>query len=258
MKKNRTWTSCLIRFWLLLSLVSILSLSAIAAESEKRYEMLGTVDGIGMARVSDIVARARVLYEAPLLYKFMENVLSCGEIITAEILEPLKGDVEKGQTIKFLSGGIISEPLIPLIKKEGATVEKEDWDLYPIELLLFLRRGEAGLDKNELAMVDEAKGESRTCVAMQRLWAGFYTTGYDRPMIFDRWAEKQFGGKWLRMQYSFGDEEENLIDTRVIEFGPNFLDAYGVQKWSDIRSVLEDALKAAAAKKDDSRHDGRP
>lgn len=189
---------------------------------------------------AELVVRAKLISAEPLFYiEDDRSVNTCALKMKATALEVLKGGLKQGATIAFLAGDSIwiSESLTSYYRPAIGELTDPDVDLYPTEFLVFLTSGSEGLDQEELERIDSYKSSYRSCVVRKFQWGGYHTVFFDPPRPFDRWVEKQFGGKWVSVGYDFPDDWERL-EWREVQFGPTPDIMYGVLNWTDVRPYL--------------------
>lgn len=188
---------------------------------------------------ADLVVRVRLLTIEPVYYISDNLINPCALEIKATTLEVLKGNIEQGETLKFLAGysGMFLEGITPYLQSSNVELTNPEIDIFPTEYLVFLTSGQEGINASELEHLDSVKGSYRSCLVLRYQREGFHTVAFERPGTFDRWAEKQFGGKWVGLQYEFPNEKEE-IEIREVQFGPTIHHTYGVTNWEDYRRYL--------------------
>lgn len=190
--------------------------------------------------LTEDVVTVRVISTEPLFYRDADGKIGgCAVKMRGTVLEVLKGDLEPGTPIFFLAGynSVTIEGLTATIQAPDVEVSRPEVDLQPTEFLVFLTTGKEGLDAAELENIDQIKTSYRMCLVRRYQWSGYHTVFFDSTSPFNRWAERQFGGKWISFRYGPAEGDEK-IEWRLIQWGPTDDHVFGVRNWEAIRAGL--------------------
>lgn len=202
-----------------------------------------------LVKYSDLIVKIKITSINQVFIHTPNGPRLCALEISGDVVDDLKGQERVSSSVRFISSseGSLLGSKADFIDSPETPVQFRDWDLIPTEILVFLSSENPELDDQELDSLDSTTGTSRACSAFFYRYDGYITITRMPPTVFDRYAEKKFGGQWVRFDYTFSPELTDIekIDYRVIPFARDLDSVYGVLNWEEVRAAIVKEIKAA-------------